>query len=331
MNARVTQKDIAKLAGVSQTVVSFVLNERDENLARVPEATRARVLRIIQETGYVADPIARRLKQMGNRMIGVYTYEALFPHDREDFFYPFLAGIEEEAQRLDHDLLLLTSGRAAGRNLGLSTGATRLRLADCCILLGQHMPPEELRFLAGSGFPFVSIGRRDDAGGPISYVAADYQQAVGALVDRARALGHERFLYLGHGAGAESYVDRAKGFDAQAGPDGIHLSPEGEPSEWIRVIRESGSTVVFVEQHEQVEKLLAVLAQQGLAVPSAFSLVTLSGSPDSPEELAGFELPRREMGRLAVSMLSEPGRHERQILLGCRLIPGTSLVPPVRS
>ncbi|MDF2444477.1 MAG: Bacterial regulatory protein lacI family, partial [Subtercola sp.] len=34
MNQRITQKDIARLAGVSQTVVSFVLNERDENLAR---------------------------------------------------------------------------------------------------------------------------------------------------------------------------------------------------------------------------------------------------------------------------------------------------------
>lgn len=328
MNPRITQKDIAKLAGVSQTVVSFVLNERDENLTRVPEATRARVLRIIQETGYVADPIARRLKQMGNRMIGVYTYEALFPHDREDFFYPFLAGIEEEAQRLDHDLLLLTSGRAAGRNLGLSAGATRLRLADCCILLGQHMPPEELRFLSGSGFPFVSIGRRDDAGGPIPYVAANYEQAVGALVEQARSLGHRRFFYLGYGAGVESYVDRAKGFDAKAGPDGTHLAPTGEPEEWLRAIRASGSTVVFVEQHEQVQQLVAALARQGLSVPSAFSLVTLSGSPDSPDEYAGFELPRREMGRLAVSMLSEPGQHGHQVLLDCRIVPGTTLAPP---
>ncbi|RFA07799.1 hypothetical protein B7R54_00175 [Subtercola boreus] len=330
MNSRITQKDIARLAGVSQTIVSFVLNERDENLARVPEATRARVLRIIRETGYVADPIARRLKQMGNRMIGVYTYEALFPLDREDFFYPFLAGIEEEAQRLDHDLLLLTSGRAGGRNLGLSAGATRLRLADCCILLGQYMPSEELQFLVGSGFPFVSIGRRDDAGGPLPYVAADYEHAVGELVDRARSLGHERFVYLGYGSGVESYVDRAKGFDAQAGRAGIHLPPVGDSHEWIRVIREAGATVVFVEQHEQVEQLTAALASEGLAVPSAFSLVSLSGSPDAPDGLTGFELPRREMGRIAVSMLSEPGKHEAQVLLGCTPVAGRTLVAAPR-
>ncbi|MDF2444079.1 MAG: hypothetical protein JWR01_2282, partial [Subtercola sp.] len=290
------------------------------------EATRARVLRIIQETGYVADPIARRLKQMGNRMIGVYTYEALFPLDREDFFFPFLAGIEEEAQRLDHDLLLLTSGRAGGRNLGLSAGATRLRLADCCILLGQYMPPEELQFLVGSGFPFVSIGRRDDAGGPLPYVAADYEHAVGELVDRAKGLGHERFVYLGYGTGVESYVDRVKGFDSGVGSAGIHLAPVGDPHEWIRAIQGSRSTVVFVEQHEQVEQLTAALAEEGLSIPSAFSLVNLSGAPDSPDSLTGFELPRREMGRLAVSMLSEPGRHERQVLLGCSLIEGRTLV-----
>lgn len=325
MNFRVTQRDIAKLAGVSQTVVSFVLNERDENLARVPEATRARVLRIIQETGYVADPIARRLKQMGNRMIGVYTYEALFPADREDFFYPFLAGIEEEAQRLDHDLLLLTSGRATGSNLGLSAGVTRLRLADCCILLGQNMPSQELQFLMGSGFPFVSIGRRNDVGGPVPYVAADYENAVGGLVERARGLGHERFVYLGHGTGPESYVDRAAGFDTHVGQAGTHVAPEGDPHEWIRAIEAARATVVFVEQDDFLHRLVAALDERGLAVPEVFSLVSLSGSIDAPDGLTGFRLPRREMGRLAVDMLSSPADHPRQSRLSCELVEGRTL------
>ena len=60
MASRVTQRRIAGLAGVSQTTVSLVLNGK-EDAARIPEATRQRVLELIQEMTYVADPAARRL------------------------------------------------------------------------------------------------------------------------------------------------------------------------------------------------------------------------------------------------------------------------------
>ncbi|MUK00477.1 LacI family DNA-binding transcriptional regulator [Vibrio cholerae] len=328
---RITQKDIARLAGVSQTTVSLVLNDRGEQLARVPESTRARILKVIQETGYVADPIARRLKQVGTGMIGVYTYESLFPLDREDFFHPFLAGIEEEAQNRDIDLLLLTSGRVGGRRGGISGGATRLRLADSCILLGQRMPREELEFLNASGFSFISIGRRDDAGGPVSYVAADYASVVRDLIRRARELGHSRFAYAGYGEGVESYTDRMLGTRAELGQDFLHLVPQHPASaeEWIRRIVAEGVTIVLAEQEEQFVQVLAAARSAGLEVPADLSLVSLSGSADQTGWQTGFQLPRREMGRKAVQVLIEGGAatHD-QHLLGCAVVDGLSLSTP---
>jgi DNA-binding LacI/PurR family transcriptional regulator len=333
---RITQKDIARLAGVSQTTVSFVLNDKGEQLARVPESTRARILKVIQETGYVADPIARRLKQVGTGMIGVYTYESLFPLDREDFFHPFLAGIEEEAQNRDIDLLLLTSGRVDGRRGGLSGGATRLRLADSCILLGQRMPREELEFLNASGFPFVSIGRRDDAGGPVPYVGADYATIVCDLIERARALGHSRFAYAGHGGGVESYTDRIAGVRAELGDGFLHLVPGqgATAAEWIRRIVDEGVTVVLAEQEEQFALLHDAAREAGIAVPDELSLVSLSGSADPAGWQTGFQLPRRDMGRRAVQFLIEgEAAGGGQQLLPCAPVEGASLAaaPPARS
>ena len=327
---RITQKDIARLAGVSQTTVSFVLNDRGEQLARVPETTRARILKVIQETGYVADPVARRLKQVGTGMIGVYTYESLFPLDREDFFHPFLAGIEEEAQNRDIDLLLLTSGRVGGLQGGLSGGATRLRLADSCILLGQRMPQKELEFLNASGFPFVSIGRRDDAGGPVPYVAADYASVVRDLIGRARSLGHSRFAYAGHGRGVESYTDRMSGVRAELDDRFLHLVPhEGaSPADWIRRILAERVTVVLAEQEEQFVQLQEAANTAGVPVPDELSLVSLSGSADPSGRQTGFELPRRDMGRRSVQMLIEGGAERRdQQLLRCLPVEGASLGP----
>jgi DNA-binding LacI/PurR family transcriptional regulator len=49
------------LAGVSQATVSLVLNRAKAAEGRIPEDTRERVHKAIRETGYVADPIARRM------------------------------------------------------------------------------------------------------------------------------------------------------------------------------------------------------------------------------------------------------------------------------
>ena len=100
MNRRVTQRDIARLAGVSQATVSLVLNDAAAAAGRIPQETRERVEKTIRETGYVADPIARRMASGRNSILGVFTYEPACPSEQADFFTPFLFGIEEMAQSL---------------------------------------------------------------------------------------------------------------------------------------------------------------------------------------------------------------------------------------
>ncbi|HCO53748.1 MAG TPA: LacI family transcriptional regulator, partial [Pelagibacterium sp.] len=83
-----TQKAIAKLAGVSQATVSLVLNGNADDRRRIPEQTRERIQKVIAETGYVADPVARRMVNGRNNILGVFTYEPAFPSAQADFFAP---------------------------------------------------------------------------------------------------------------------------------------------------------------------------------------------------------------------------------------------------
>ena len=191
---RVTQRRIAELAGVSQSTVSLVLNGKADALSRIPAETRERVLRVIKEAEYVADPAARRLAGVGNRLIGVFTYEPAFPSASLDFYAALLTGIESEAEQLGYDLLLFTSAPVSGGRRSLFHESNRLRLADGCLLLGQEMDGSELERLVESGFPFVAIGRRDAAGVP--YVAADYVTGTAELVARSWELGHRRVALL---------------------------------------------------------------------------------------------------------------------------------------
>ncbi|WP_313046339.1 LacI family DNA-binding transcriptional regulator [Nonomuraea jabiensis] len=325
---RLTQQDIARMAGVSQTTVSLVLNGRAEGEVRISPETRDRVLQAIRETGYVADPAARRLVERRNRIYGVFTYEAVFPAESADFYYPFLVGIEECVEEAGCDLLLFTSAKVQGERRRIFSAESRIRLADGCVLLGRTIDREDLSRLLSEGIPFVSVGRRDDAGGPVPYVGADYPPAVRALVERAVALGHRRMAYVGAGEGAESYADRLRGFTegvAVTGVEGLRLATADG-------LFDCGATVVFAEKLADGVAIAEAARARGLDVPRELSIVEL-GAPTRPVstdiDFAGFRIPRREMGRRAVELLTQVLERGGvpQELLACELVEGSTLAP----
>ncbi|MFG1707537.1 LacI family DNA-binding transcriptional regulator [Nonomuraea sp. M3C6] len=331
MARRLTQQDIARMAGVSQTTVSFVLNNRAESEVRISPETRERVLRVIRETGYIADPAARRLAEGRNRILGVFTYEAVFPATSADFYYPFLVGIEECAEEVGCDLLLFTSARALGKKRRIFNEDSRIRLADGCVLLGRTVDRDDLARLIADQIPFVSVGRRDDAGGPVPYVGADYPSAVRALVERAVALGHRRLVYVGAGEGAESWADRFGGFRAAVaalGVEGIQVRPDGTRT--LDAVLATGATVAFFEEQADAVAFVQAAAERDLRVPGDLSVVAF-GSATRPVhsdiDFAGFLIPRREMGRRAVELLTrviEDGGTPQE-LLPCELVEGSTL------
>jgi DNA-binding LacI/PurR family transcriptional regulator len=131
---RVRLVDVANAVGVSTAVVSHTLSDRTHGTIRVSEATRQRVLRAVRELGYVPNPIARRLARGRTGLIGVFTYEPVFPIDQTNFFHPFLVGIEAEAETQGQDLLLFTKGADKGTRNIYVDGVNRLQLADGAVL-----------------------------------------------------------------------------------------------------------------------------------------------------------------------------------------------------
>jgi LacI family transcriptional regulator len=328
----VTQQDIARMTGVSQTTVSMVLNER-EDAARIAPETRERVLAAIRRTGYVADPIARRLADRRNRFLGVFTYEPVFPAGLGDFYHPFLVGIEECAESIGCDLLLFTSAPVVDGRRRIFHSDNRLRLADGCILLGRWLDPEELARLIAEGQPFVSVGRRDDAGGPVPYVGADYPAATAALVRRAVGLGHRRIAYVGEGAGAESHADRLRGFTsavAEARVSGVHVRFTDAAAVLDELVNQE-VTAIFVEEFADGAMLAEEAGRRALRVPDDLSFLAL-GDPTRPAstdlEFSGFRIPRREMGWQAVEVLSailDGTGGKLQRLLPCEPVAGATL------
>ncbi|MEZ4833964.1 MAG: LacI family DNA-binding transcriptional regulator [Caldilineaceae bacterium] len=332
--------DVARLAGVSPATVSLVLNGRIGGNVRISEETRQRVLDAIQALGYVVNPVARSLAGGENRLLGVFTYEAIFPIQNQDFYYPFLIGIEEEAAALGYDLLLFTGrGEKDGRRTIFHDGVNRLAMADGAVLLGLEKDKHELIRLVQEGYPFVFVGRREVADVDLAYVAADYVEATATVLADIFDHGHRRVAYLGMPVDNESANDRLSGY---------HLAHERRQyvvdARFVHRLKIDAITPAFVQQHldlgvsafvaehdSAVEALISAGDALGKRIPHDFSLAMLGDPLSGRKELAeitAFTIPRRQMGVHAVRLLLDilTGKSEtKHVTLPCRFVAGSSV------
>jgi DNA-binding LacI/PurR family transcriptional regulator len=308
----VTQADVARLADVSQATVSLVLAGEQDERARVGHDTRQRVLDAIRVTGYAPDPAAQRLAKGSNSIVGVFTYEAVFPHTSHDFYQPFLLGIEAEAENLGCDLLLFTSAPAVeGRRHLFGDKWSRLGITDGCLLLGRHVDRDELAKLMDGGVPFVFLGRRETSAGVPPYVGADYVGATGNLVQVMIDHQHTRIGLLSDLGADESYRDRVAGYRAAMADAGLRPviidHTEVTADDAVDLIEANALTAVLVGVGHLAEEIRVAAEHRGIAVPRDLSLAVL-GQPERPltDEIAwsGFRLPREEMGAEAMRLLA---------------------------
>ena len=268
---RATQFDVAKLAGVSQATVSHVLNGASSPRKRVSDGARRRVLDAMESVGYVANPMAQGLAGGRSRILGVFTYESVFPRDRSNFYHPFLVGMEAQAETTGVDLLLFTSApHDGGRRRLADDGWNRIAVADGCILIGRLTDRNEVAWLLERRYPFVFIGRRDHiADQEVPFVGADYVTATAELTRRMLELGHRRIAFVGDLSGAVSALDRVNGYrqamqDADLRPlmfDAGAFSPD----ETVQILVDHKATGALFGAQTDTDAIMAAAERAGVS------------------------------------------------------------------
>lgn len=335
---RITQTDVARLAKVSRSTVSLVINGRTEG--QIPEATRKRVLAAIKELGYAPNVAARMLAQGSNRLIGVFTYQRLFPYEAHDFFYPFLLGIERQAAEADYNLLLFTRSGQGGRRSVYQDGVNVLGMVDGAILMGSRTNRAELRKLVEEGRHFVYIGRREVPGCDFDWVASDYRngsyEATKAVVEK----GHRVLTYVGLSDTEEPYQDRLAGCRAAAEEFGarVLVMPESlfdDGNAIVHFLRQNGVSALICTGTALLARLLRTLKPTGVRVPQDLSVAALSDEAaefDPPLIPTHVRLNSTAVGAEAVKLLVERlenGRVEpKHVVVPCSVVTGNSVVEP---
>ena len=328
------QSDVAKAAGVSQSAVSRVISG-DADAGRIPEETRRRILDAIKELGYVPNAAARNLRNKSNRLLGVHTFESVFPHARSDFYFEFLLGIEERAEEVGYDLVLFTStGTKDGRRRIYRDGTNRLNLADGSVLLGVATDREELARLAAEDYKFVHIGRREVPGADIPCIVPDYADAAGAIVDTLARRGHRAIAYVREPFDQESYLDRRAGYGEAVRRLGLtSREAPGVTDEWLDELVAGPVTAVVAESVRLAEELRTGLEARGRTIPGDLSVAVLEGIwPGTSAVWDCLQVPRKQIGRLAidalVAMVEDPAQRATSVLVPCEVVPGETIADP---
>jgi len=186
---RPTQKDVARLAGVSRSTVSYVLNDQTELKIPISEATRQRVMQAIAELGYEPDARAQSLIRGSTKIVGV-----IIPVIDNPYFWQMFAGISDELQKAGYSLHLSRHPLDAQQERNTIRELTRHRV-DGFILLAavKYLLPRLIDDLRKAGKPVVEITASK---AEFDHVIHDYSSGTRALMEHLLKLGHRRIGFI---------------------------------------------------------------------------------------------------------------------------------------
>ncbi|MFF0945525.1 LacI family DNA-binding transcriptional regulator [Kocuria sp. CPCC 205300] len=179
---RVTMRDVARVAGVSQPLVSIVFRDAPGASAE----TRSHVLAVAGQLGYRRDERARLLRQGRSRLLGV-AFEPVQPFHGE-----ILDGLHTAAQQRGYDVVL--SAVTPHRSEDAALEALLRDRCEALVLLGSALPQTRLEQIS-TMLPVVSVTRAFDAQAFDSVATDDHRGAVLA-VEHLLGLGHRRIAYI---------------------------------------------------------------------------------------------------------------------------------------
>ena len=108
MPQKITIKDVATAAGVSEATISRALNDSSQ----VKKATRQRIQKIAHQLGYHPNGLARSIRVQQTNTLGV-----IIPDILNNFFTHIIRAIEDAAARAGYDVLIVNTDEQHDREL----------------------------------------------------------------------------------------------------------------------------------------------------------------------------------------------------------------------
>ena len=203
--ANLTIKDIARMAGVSTTAVSFVLNDRPG----VSEATRQKVREIIRQTSFIPNVHTRRLNLGKSFTIHVVMKQYAYGLYNQ-FALETLSGVFKEGKSLGYSIIFTQ----VDEDMSCEQLVESVRSKDCDgIILNQIDDPVVLNQLQQENIPFVCVDAHLPSDSQLPMVEVDYYDAAFQATRYLHEHGHRDIGFIGPETPAEHCANTFRGFE----------------------------------------------------------------------------------------------------------------------
>ena len=326
-----TLEEVARVAGVSRATVSRVVNGNP----KVGVETKREVERAIARLGYVPNPAARSLVTRRSQSIGLVIGEPAGRVFEDPFFPRLLRGIGAALSSRDLQLVLLmpqSSGEEARAERYLTAGHV-----DGALLVSLHGNDPLPQSVSGRGVPVV-VGGRPPRGSQVSYVDVDNVEGARTAVEHIIASGRQRVATIAGPQDMPAGQDRLTGYhqalesagtarDAKLEADSDFTQQGGAEATRRILAARPDVDAIFAASDLMAAGAVQALRAAGRRIPDDVAIVGFDDSPiakttDPP--LTSVRQPIEEMGRemvrLLVEQLADPGSVPRTVILATQLV-----------
>jgi LacI family transcriptional regulator len=309
----VTRADVARYAGVSTAVVSYVMNGGPRKVA--PE-TAARVREAIAQLDYRPNVHAQALRRGTTEMIGLVLADPTNP-----FFVEFVAAITEAAYAYGRAVVIASARARPDTELTLVDDLVRRRV-DGLIVASVFGRPDLSLGRSHRQTPMVFIDAPGTVPGYASLGTDGLRGAYLAVEHLGRVHHHGTIGLVVGGMDSPSADPREQGWQQAIRAAGLQDGPiarvdwsrEGGYEGGHRLLASSRPpTAIFAGSDLQAVGLLRAPHERGLRVPEDLAVVAFDGTKESEfswPPLTVVAQPIPEMARMAVQLVLDEQRAE---------------------
>ncbi|NLJ98611.1 MAG: LacI family transcriptional regulator [Tissierellia bacterium] len=267
-------RDISKIAGVSTATVSRVINTPE----MTSEATRKKVMKVIEEYNYVPNQMAKNLFAMTSNSIAIFIYDMENP-----FFIALIKELNNIAFKNKYNLLICDTENNATKEREYYRYCQSIRTKG--IIMTEGIRYDD--FLLDDGPPItVFLDRTGDNIHPS--VTSDNYKGVKLLMDYLYALNHRKIGFAGSMdqfqsaiIRKKSYIDALKYYDLEVKDEyifsgGFNYKTGVRAFDYYSSLDDKPTAIVCA--NDQIAKGLIMKANKSnISVPNDFSVVGFDG------------------------------------------------------
>lgn len=199
---RVTLQDVAKHAGVSRATASLIVR----NSPKIAPETYKKVLKSMEELGYVYDRVAANLRSKSSTTIGIIITDI-----SNTYYSDLLKGVHHSLEEIGYTVLLGVTFDSVEKQDKILSTMIEHRVGGVILCPVSESSDDLVNRLNKLQTPTVLAVRELD-GSNSDFVGIDYQAGAQMAVEHLIEKGHKRIAFLGGYRHASTWIKRMEGY-----------------------------------------------------------------------------------------------------------------------